>query len=78
MSVLAVEISDTVREALEAAARRQHKSAEQIASESLARVIEAQQHLDYLEERSRRGRREDFDAFLSKVPDAPPQPNDAV
>jgi hypothetical protein len=76
MSVITVEIPDAVRAVLDAAARREHKSAEQVASESLARVVQAQQQLDYLAERSKLGRREDFDAFLAKVPDVPASPND--
>ena len=78
MSVMNVEIPDSVRAALDAAALREHKSAEQVAGESLARVVEAQQQLDYLSERARRGRREDLDAFLAKVPDAPPMPHDKL
>lgn len=78
MSVLTVEIPDAVRAALDAAALRQQKSPEQVASESLARVVQAEQQLDYLAERARRSRREDFDAFLAKVPDAPPSPNDEL
>jgi predicted transcriptional regulator len=78
MSAITVEIPDSVREALDATGRREHKSAEQVASESLARIVQAQQQLDYLAERARRGRREDFDSFLDKVPDAPPQPNDKL
>jgi predicted transcriptional regulator len=76
MSVLTVEIPDAVRAALNAAALRQQKSAEQVASESLARVVRAQEQLDYLAQRARRGLRRDFDAFLAKVPDAPPLPED--
>jgi predicted transcriptional regulator len=78
MSVLTVEIPDSVRAALDAAARREHKSAEQVASESLARVVRAQQQLDYLAERAQRGRREDLDSFLAKVPDVPPVPGDEL
>jgi hypothetical protein len=78
MSVLTVEVSDIVRAALNAAALREHKSAEQVAGESLARAVQAQQQLDYLAERARRGRREDFDAFLAKVPDVPPVPGDEL
>ena len=78
MSVLTVEIPDAVRAAIDAAARREHKSAEQVASESLARMVQAQQQLDFLTERARRGLREDFDAFLAKIPDVPPLPNDEV
>ena len=78
MNVLTVEIPDAVRAALDATARREHKSAEQVASESLARVVQAQQQLDYLAQRAERGRREDFEAFLAKVPDVPPLPNDEL
>ena len=78
MSALTLEIPDSVRAALDAAARREHKSAEQVASESLARAVQAQQQLDYMSERARSGRREDFDSFLEKVPDAPPAPNDKL
>ena len=78
MSVLTVEIPDAVRAALDAAGRREHKSAEQVAGESLARTVQAQQGLDYLAERARRGQRIDFDAFLDKVPGVPPLPNDEL
>jgi hypothetical protein len=78
MSALIVEIPDSVRAALEAAARREHKSTEQVASESITRAVQAQQQLDYLAERAKAGRREDFDAFLAKVPDVPASPNDKL
>jgi hypothetical protein len=78
MSAIIVEIPDSVRAALDAAARREHKSAEQVASESLARIVQAQQQLDYLAERARHGRREDFGAFLAKVPNVPPEPHDKL
>jgi len=78
MSELTVEIPDSVRAALDAAARREHKSAEQVASESLARVVQAQQELDYLAKRALGGRRGDFDAFLARVPSVPPEPHDTL
>ena len=78
MSKLTVEIPDAVRAALDAAAIREHKSAEQLAGESLARVVQAQEQLDYLAGRAERGHREPFDAFLAKVPDAPVPPNDKL
>ena len=56
MSAITVEIPDSVRAALDAAARRERKSAEQVAGESLARVVQAQQQLDYLAERAHLGR----------------------
>ena len=71
MSVLSFEILDAVRAGLDAAALREHKSAGQVAGESLARAVQAQRQLDYLAERARRGRREGFDALLAKVPDVP-------
>jgi hypothetical protein len=64
------------RAALDAAGRRPHKSAEQVAGESLARLVQAQQDLDYLAQRAKRGERQDFDAFLDKVP--PPMPGDEL
>lgn len=78
MSVLTVELPDAVRAALNQTAAREHKSAEQVASESLTRMVQAQQQLEHLAERAKRGRREDFDAFLAKVPDIPPEPNDKL
>lgn len=78
MSVITVEIPDAVLGALDAAARREHKSAEQVAGESIARVVQAQQQLDYLAARAKPGRREDFEAFLAKVPNAPALPNDEL
>ena len=78
MSVITVEIPEAVRAALEAAALREQKSVEQVASESLARVVRAQEQLDYLAERARHGHRGDLDAFLAKVPDVPALPNDEL
>lgn len=78
MSAITIEIPEAVRAALDAAGRREHKSAEEVASESLARVFAAQAQLDCLIERANRGRREDFDAFLAKVPDVPPMPGDEL
>ncbi|MBM3883196.1 MAG: toxin-antitoxin system HicB family antitoxin [Verrucomicrobia bacterium] len=78
MSALTLEIPDAVRAALEAAARREHKPAEQVAGEALVRHLQAQQELDHLAERARRGRREDFDALLAKVPDVSPEPDDTL
>ena len=78
MSVITVEIPDAVRAALDATALREHKSAEQVAGESLARVVRAQEQLDYLAQRASRGHRKDFDAFLAKVPDAPALPGDEL
>jgi predicted transcriptional regulator len=76
MTALTVEIPEAIRAALDATARRENKSTEQVASESLTRAVQAQQQIDYLSERASRGRREDFDNFLAKVPDVPPLPND--
>lgn len=76
MSVITVEVPDAIRAALDATALREQKSTEQVAGESLARVVQAQQQLDYLAARAKRGRREDFDAFLAKVPDVPVPPRD--
>jgi hypothetical protein len=78
MSVLTVEIPDSVRAALDAAALREQKSAEQVASESLVRAVRAQEQLDYLAQRALRGHRKDFDAFLAKVPDLPAPPGDEL
>ena len=78
MSVLTVEIPDAVREALDATALREQKSPEQVASESLVRVVRAQEQLDLLAQRAKRAHRRDFDAFLAKVPDVPALPGDEL
>ena len=78
MSAITIQIPEAVRAALDAAGRREHKSAEQVASESLARAVAAQEQIDFMIERASRGRREDFDAFLAKVPDVAPVPGDEL
>ena len=78
MSVITVEIPESVRVALDAAAIREHKSVEQVASESLSRLVRAQHELDYLAERAKRGNRRDFDAFMAKVPDVPAMSGDEL
>jgi len=78
MTALTVEIPEAIRAALDATARREKKSTEQVASESLTRAVQAQQQIDYLSERASRGRREDFDKFLAKVPDVPASTDDQL
>ncbi len=78
MSVITIQIPEAVRAALDAAGRREHKSAEEVVSESLARAVAAQEQLEYLIQRAERGRREEFEVFLAKVPDVPPMPGDEL
>ena len=71
MSQLKVEVPDSLRAALEAAALREGVALDIFLALALEEKLMAMTMLDYLRREASLGRREDFERFLASVPSAP-------
>jgi len=76
MSTLSLRLPDSLYETALALAKREHVSVDQLISTAVAEKISALMTEDYLEGRAKRGKREDYDAVLAKVPDVEPDEGD--
>lgn len=76
MSTLSLRLPDSLHETARSLAKREHVSVNQLIATALAEKVSALMTEDYLEERAKRGNREDFDAVLAKVPDIEPDKRD--
>jgi predicted transcriptional regulator len=78
MSTLTIELPDSLRESIEELAAKEGYSVSQFlasaASEKLAVVFT----MDYLRREAASGRREDFERYLSAIPDAEPLESDRL
>ncbi len=78
MSTLTIELPDSLRESIEELAAKEGYSVSQFlasaASEKLAVVLT----MDYLRREAASGRREDFERYLSAIPDAEPLESDRL
>ena len=76
MSTLSLRLPDSLHETARSLAKREHVSVNQLIATALAEKVSALMTEDYLEERAKRGNREDYDAVLAKVPDIEPDKRD--
>jgi hypothetical protein len=78
MSTLTIQLPESLKKNIEALAAREGYSVSQFlasaASEKLAVVLT----LDYLRREAAAGRRQDFERYLSSVPDVPPAEDDRL
>ncbi len=78
MSTLTIELPDSLKESIEELAAKEGYSVSQFlasaASEKLAVVLT----MDYLRREAASGRREDFERYLSAIPDAEPLESDRL
>jgi predicted DNA-binding ribbon-helix-helix protein len=77
MTALTIRLPNSVHQKIKELAARDDVSVNQFiasaASEKMASVLT----LDFLRAEAAKGKRSDFDHYLSRVPDVPPQPGDA-
>jgi hypothetical protein len=76
MSLLNVQLPDSLYRGLEELAARDGISIDQFVALAVAEKISALTTERYLQERASRGNRSNYEAVLAKVPDVEPEPHD--
>ena len=78
MSSLSVRLPDSLHDKVRELARRDGVSINQFIATAVAEKTSALLTVDYLEQRARRADPDLFGRLLSRVPDVPPMPGDAL
>jgi len=78
MSTLSLRLPDSLHETARNLARQEHISVNQLISTALAEKISALMTETYLVQRAAKGSRREFNDIMSRVPDVPPDPRDAI
>jgi metal-responsive CopG/Arc/MetJ family transcriptional regulator len=78
MSIVQVQIPDSLLESLHDLASRDGISIDQFISTAIAEKLSALMTENYLQEKAKRGSREKYDAILAKVPDVEPELHDKM
>jgi hypothetical protein len=76
MSLLNVQLPDSLYRGLQELAARDGISIDQFVALAVAEKISALTTEHYLQERARRGNRSNYEVVLAKVPDVEPEPHD--
>lgn len=77
MTALTIRLPNSVHQRIKALARQDGISVNQFIASAAAEKMASFQTLDYLRREAALGKREDFEKFLSLVPDVPAQAGDA-
>jgi hypothetical protein len=78
MSIVKVQIPDSLHKSLSDLANRDGISIDQFISTAIAEKLSALMTENYLGERAKRGSREKYEAILAKVPDVEPEAYDRI
>ena len=78
MSIVQVQIPDSLHKSLYDLAGRDGISIDQFISTAIAEKLSALMTENYLKERAKRGSRAKYDAILAKVPDVEPEAYDRL
>ncbi|MCA6587886.1 MAG: toxin-antitoxin system HicB family antitoxin [Pseudanabaena sp.] len=78
MSIVQVQIPDSLHKSLSELASRDGISIEQFISTAIAEKLSALMTESYLSERANRGSRAKYEAILAKVPDVEPEAYDKI
>ena len=78
MSIIEIEIPDSLQKSLHDLASRDGISIDQFISTAIAEKLSALMTENYLKERAKRGSRAKYEAILAKVPDVKPEPYDII
>ncbi len=76
MSTISLRLPTSLHEGLREVARKEGVSINQLITSAVAEKLAALETERYLADRAARGRRDLFEAALSKVPDRAPDPDD--
>lgn len=78
MSIIEIQIPDSLQKSLHDLASRDGISIDQFISTAIAEKISALMTENYLKERAKRGSRAKYEAILAKVPDVKPETYDII
>lgn len=78
MSIVQVQIPDSLHKSLSDLAGRDGISIDQFISTAIAEKLSALMTENYLKDRARRGNRAKYEAILEKVPDVEPEEYDRI
>jgi hypothetical protein len=78
MSAISLRLSESLHRQVRELAKREGISINQLISTAVAEKLSALMTVEYLEERGRRGSRNDYDEALAKVSDAAPDKDDEL
>jgi predicted transcriptional regulator len=78
MSTLTIELPDSLKESIEELAAKEGYSVSQFLASAAGEKLAAMMTMDYLRREAASGRREDFERYLSGVPDTVPSEEDRV
>ena len=78
MSTLTIQIPDSLRKSIEALAASEGYTVSQFLASAAGEKLAVMTTMDYLRREAALGRREDFERYLSSVPDAEPLESDRL
>jgi hypothetical protein len=78
MSTLTIELPESLKKGIEALAAREGYTVSQFLASAAGEKLAVVLTMDYLRREAAAGRREDFDKYLSAVPDVPASENDRL
>jgi hypothetical protein len=78
MSTITVEIPDSLKKGIEELAARDGYSVSQFFASAATEKLAALKAVDFLKSEASKGRREDFEKYLSSVPKVPPSETDRL
>lgn len=78
MSILTVELPESLKKSIEALAAKEGYSVSQFLASAAGEKLAVLLTMDYLRREAAAGRREDFEKYLAAVPDDPPADNDHI
>jgi hypothetical protein len=78
MSTLTIQIPDSLKKSIEALAASEGYTVSQFLASAAGEKLAVMMTMDYLRREAASGRREDFEHYLSAVPDAEPLESDRL
>jgi predicted transcriptional regulator len=76
MATVTIELPDSLKKSIEALAAKEGYTVSQFLASAAGEKLAAVMTADYLRQEAQAGRREDFDRYLSTVPDVAPAKED--
>ena len=78
MSIMTVELPESLKKTIEALAAKEGYSPSQFMASAAGEKLAVVLTMDYLRQEIAAGRREDFEKYLAASPDVPPMPGDEL